>query len=366
MKKSKKVIALLLSVSMLGGLVGCGAKETSAKSDLNKMTLDEITAQAKQEGTIESVGMPDDWANWGQTWSDILTKYGIKHNDQDMSSTEELALFEAEKSSPTKDIGDVGQSFTSVAVEKGLAQPYKTTTWDSIPDWAKDKDGNWVIAYVGTISFITNKEKVANAPKSWEDILDGNYKVTVGDPAKASASQCAVLSAALAFGGDVTNIQPGLDFFNELAKAGRLDIGDASQARLEKGEIEVMVTWDYLSLAMRDSVTANNSSASLEVSIPTDGACQSGYSTIINKYAPHPCAAALAREYILSDEGQTNLARGYAKPIRDVQLPEDVKAKLLPEDQYTNVTPIEDFAAWTKTVTELATKWQDDVLPNIK
>ena len=37
----------------------------------------------------------------------------------------------------------------------------------------------------------------------------------------------------------------------------------------------------------------------------------------------------VSRQFILSDEGQINLAIGYAKPIRtNVQLPEDVKAKL--------------------------------------
>ena len=35
----------------------------------------------------------------------------------------------------------------------------------------------------------------------------------------------------------------------------------------------------------------------------------SGYTTIINKYAKHPNAAKLAREYIFSDAGQINLAR---------------------------------------------------------
>lgn len=366
MRKSKRVIALIMSVITLGSMVGCSSQNSSAMIDLNKMSLEEITEKAKQEGAIESVGMPDDWANWGQTWSDLAEKFGLKHSDQDMSSAEELALFESEKNSPTKDIGDVGQSFTSVAVDKGLAKAYKTTTWDSIPDWAKDADGNWVIAYVGTMSFVTNKALVKNPPKSWQDVLDGDYKVTIGDPSKGSSSQCAVLSAALAFGGDVNNIQPGIDFFNKLAKAGRLDIGDSSQARLEKGEIAVMVTWDYLSLSMRDSIKANNASADLDVCIPSDGACQSGYSTIINAYAPHPYAAALAREYILSDEGQTNLARGYAKPIRDVKLPADVQAKLLSNDQYKNVSPITDFAGWTNTVSELSTKWQEDVLPNVK
>ncbi len=43
--------------------------------------------------------------------------------------------------------------------------------------------------------------------------------------------------------------------------------------------------------------------------IPSDGSVISGYTTIINKYAKHPNAAKLAREYIFSDAGQINLAK---------------------------------------------------------
>ena len=60
-----------------------------------------------------------------------------------------------------------------------------------------------------------------------------------------------------------------------------------------------------------------------------------GYCLCINKYAPHPHVAALTLEYMLSDEGQIDRARGFARPIRqDVALPEEVKAKLLPDSQY--------------------------------
>ena len=39
----------------------------------------------------------------------------------------------------------------------------------------------------------------------------------------------------------------------------------------------------------------------------------------------------LTREYILSDAGQENLAKGYARPIREnVKLSEEVKSLLLP------------------------------------
>lgn len=45
--------------------------------------------------------------------------------------------------------------------------------------WAKD--GNWLLAYTGTIAFIVNKDVVKDIPKTWQDLLKGNYKITVGD-----------------------------------------------------------------------------------------------------------------------------------------------------------------------------------------
>ena len=257
----------------------------------------------------------------------------------------------------------MGQSFGPVAEEQGVTLPYKTSYWDSVPDWAKDDDGDWIIGYYGTITFITNKNLVEEAPTSWQDVLDGAYTLTIGDVSVATQAQSGLLSAAIAFGGDESNIQPGLDFFKTLAEEGRLDMGDTSVARLEKGEIEVAVLWDYNSLGYRSQIMENNPDANFEVSVPSDGAIQSGYCTIINKYTKRPYAAAVAREFILSDEGQINLAKGYARPIRDdVELPEDVKANLLPDDQYTNARFIEDQEAWDKAVADLSSSWQEEVV----
>lgn len=84
---------------------------------------------AKKEGQVYSVGMPDNWANWKGTWEDLEKTYGLKHQDTDMSSAQEIAKFAAEKNNATADIGDVGASFGPVAVQKGVTQPYKPTTW---------------------------------------------------------------------------------------------------------------------------------------------------------------------------------------------------------------------------------------------
>lgn len=344
-------------------LTGCAEESTQTNVDLNSMTFEEIVEKAKADGEINSVGMPDTWANWIETWTEIEEQYGIKHSDTDMSSAEELALFANEANDATKDIGDVGQSFGPVAEKQGVTLPYKTSYWDSIPDWAKDDDGDWVIGYYGTITFITNTDLVEKAPTSWQDVLEGDYTLTIGDVSVATQAQSGLLSAAIAFGGSESNIQPGLDFFKTLAEEGRLDMGDTSVARLEKGEIEVAVLWDYNSLGYRSQIMKNNQNANFEVSVPSDGAVQSGYCTIINAYTKRPFAAALAREYILSDEGQINLAKGFARPIRDdVVLPDDVKSNLLPDDQYTNARFIEDQEAWDQSVSDLSTSWQEEVV----
>jgi putative spermidine/putrescine transport system substrate-binding protein len=370
MRLSNKRLFAGLALSSMLVLSACGteaATTAEAEVDLNALTLSEIETQAKEEGHVESVGMPDTWANWGETWEELETTYSLTHADTDMSSAEELALFKAEQNNPTKDIGDVGQSFGPVAEADGLTLAYKTSYWDDIPEWAKDDDGDWIVGYYGTLAFITNSEKVTDAPTSFADILEGDYKVTIGDVNAATQAQNAVLAAAIANGGDETNLDPGIAFFAQLAEQGRLDLGDTSLARLESGEIEVGLFWDFNALNYANQVAETNPNASFEVTIPLDGTIQSGYATVINATAPNPHAAALAREYILSDEGQINLAKGYARPIRDnVELPQEVQDILLPEEQYVEAQPVSDYDAWEAAAAGLGQRWQEEVLTKVK
>lgn len=364
MKRSRLVVSAFAAVTVLVGLSACssGTEDTQANAQADD-SLETIIEKAKAEGEVASVGMPDSWANWIGTWEDIAEKYGLKHTDTDMSSAEELAKFESEGENGTADIGDVGISFGPLAAQKELTLAYKTSYWDEIPDWAKDDTGHWLLSYTGTISFLTDKNNVANAPKSWEDLATGEYTIAVGDVTKANQAQFAVLAAAIANGGDESDIQPGLDFFKEIAESGRLSSVDASLANLEKGEIDVAIVWDFNGLNYRDQIGSDR----FEVSIPSDGSVISGYTTIINKNAPHPNAAKLVREYILSDEGQINLAQGYARPIRTtVELPEDIQAKLLPDSEYTAAEPVKDNAKWDETAASLPELWQQEVLSYVK
>lgn len=355
----KKSLVGVLAISMLAACSDSSPNANDIKSDL---TLDEITEKAKQEGTVNSVGMPDTWANWVETWQELETEYTLKHQDTDMSSAEELAKFEAEKDDATADIGDVGIAFGPIAKDKGLTLPYKTSYWGDIPDWAKDEEGHWIVGYTGTIAFLTDKNNVKNPPTSWEDLKNGDYHVSIGDALTANQAQFAILAAAMAFGGDESNIQPGIDFFAELAKQGRLQ-GDPTVANLEKGEIDVAILWDFNALGYRHQIDEQR----FDVVIPSEGSVTSGYATVINKYAKNPHAAMLTREYILSDAGQENLAKGYARPIREnVQLPQEVKNLLLPADMYKNAQPVSDQKQWEETTKQIPQMYQEQVLIHAK
>ena len=347
----------LLLASLMGSAIVLG-NQAMANEDLKA-----LEQAARAEGEVNSVGMPDSWANWKDTWADLNKLYGLKHMDTDMSSAQEIAKFDAEKDNATADIGDVGAAFGPIAVQKGVTQPYKPSTWEQIPAWAKDADGHWMLAYTGSIAFIVNKQLVKEPPKSWADLKEGKYKVAIGDVSAAAQAVNGVLAAAIANGGDEKNIQPGLDFFAEIAKQGRLSLSNPTIQTLEKGEVEVGVVWDFNGLSYRAQIDPSR----FEVLIPSDGSVISGYTTIINKYAKHPNAAKLAREYILSDAGQINLAKGNARPIRaeHLTLPPEVQAKLLPNEQYAKVQPIKDAAAWEATSKALPRLWQEHVIINM-
>lgn len=150
-----------------------------------------------------------------------------------------------------------------------------------------------------------------------------------------------------------------MTLFAALAKKKRLLTITALPANMGRGEIEVAPMWDFNALSYRDKVGGGR----YHVVIPSDGSVTSGYSTVINPYAKNMNAAKLTREFIFSDEGQVNLAEGYARPIRveHVTLPEGVKAKLLPQGQYAKARPVNP-SKWADGAKRVPALWQEKVL----
>ena len=116
----------LLMASLMGSAIALATSAMAADMDMQA-----LEKAARAEGAVNSVGMPDTWANWKDTWVDLEKMYGLKHMDTDMSSAQEIAKFAAEKDNATADIGDVGAAFGPIAVQQGVTQAYKHLGTDS-------------------------------------------------------------------------------------------------------------------------------------------------------------------------------------------------------------------------------------------
>ena len=322
---------------------------------------DQLIADAKAEGGLTTIALPHSWCNYGEMLTGFTAKYGIPINElnPDGSSAQEIDAIKANTTNPgpqAPDVIDVGLSFGPQAVTDGLVAPYKVSTWDTIPETAKDKDGNWYGDYYGVLSFETNTAVVKNVPKDWADLLKAEYKGQValsGDPTQSNQAISGVWAAALANGGSLDNVQPGLDFFKQLNDAKNFVPVIAKTATVASGETPIRITWTYNGLADKDSLAGN---PPVEVAVPTSGRFGGMYVQAISKYAPHPNAAKLWREYLYSDEGQLIWLKGYCNPIRYEDLvkravvPADLAAKL-PDTTGAVLPTLDQITAATTAIT---------------
>ena len=213
--------------------------------------------------------------------------------------------------------------------------------------------------YWGAVSLGANT-KVAALPASWADLKKPEYKGKValnGDPRESGSAFAAVFAASVANGGSLDDIQPGIDFFEELKESGNFILVDATPATVANGQTPVTIDWDYLQIAYGSEFKSN---ITWEVTVPTDAAVGNFYCQAINADAPNPFAARLWQEFLYSDEGQLLWLKGYSHPARFQDMsdrgvvPQDLLDALPSADLYANIefpTPEQNDAA-TQTIAD--------------
>jgi putative spermidine/putrescine transport system substrate-binding protein len=309
-------------------------------------SMDDLVKAAKAEGNLTTIALPHDWCNYGEALTKFKAKYGLQINElnPDGGSGDEIEAIKANKDNTgpqAPDVIDVGYGFGPQLVDEKLVQPYKVSTWDTIPAESKQADGNWFGDYYGVLAFEVNKDAVKNVPQDWADLLKPEYKGQValsGDPRASAQAQMSVYAAALANGGSLDNVTPGLEFFKKLNDAGNFVPVIAKQATVAKGETPVIMRWDYNALSDKTALAGN---PNIEVVIPKTGVIAGVYIQAISAYAPHPNAAKLWMEYLYSDEGQIVWLKGGCHPIRYNDL---VKRNLIPADVTSKMPAAELYA----------------------
>ncbi len=303
-----------------GSTGGSGSDAATATSAEDFGGMDALIEAAKEEGTLNVIALPPDWANYGEMLETFGEKNGIEINSAspDGSSQDELNAVESQKGQDrAPDVLDLGTAFARQAQAQDLLAPYQVETWDEIPENQKDPDGPWYNDYGGYISIGCNATEIPECPTSFEELLDPQYAGQValnGDPTQAAAAFSGVWAASLANGGSLDDIGPGIDFFKQIKDAGNFNPVEITPATIQSGETPISIDWDYLNASFTETFAAEG--VEWQVAVPSDGVFGSYYSQAISKFAPHPAAARLWQEFLYSDEGQNIWLKGGSRPVR--------------------------------------------------
>ena len=300
--------------------------------------MDALVAAAKAEGELNVITLPRDWCDYGDMMDNFAKKYGIKVNslNPDGGSADEVQAIKDNKDNKgpqAPDVLDIGPAYGPLAKGQNLLAPYKVATFDTIKG-TNDPEGYYFVDYSGVMVLEVNSDVVKDLPKTYKDLLDPKYKGKValaGDPRASNQAAQSVYAAALANGGSLDNIQPGLDFFKQLNANGNLLPLIADSGPIAKGETPITFQWSWNAYANKDNFKGN---PNIEVVYPTDVNWGGYYYQAISAFAPHPAAARLWEEYLYSDEGQLTWVKGYCAPARLADMnarnvvSADLKAKL--------------------------------------
>lgn len=311
-------------------------------------TMAELEAAANAEGMLTTIALPHSWCGYGDVIAGFKAKYPeitINELNPDAGSADEIEAVKANrdnKGPQAPDVLDIGLSFGPAAQAEGLLQPYKVSTWDTIPADAKDPDGHWYGDYYGVMSFAVNTDLVPNPPTSFADLLKPEYVGQValaGDPRASNQAILGVMAAGMARGAEpgAAAAEAGLAFFKELNDAGNFVPVIGKAGTLAQGTTPIVIQWDYNALATRDSLGGN---PPVEVIVPSDVTLAGVYVQAISAFAPQPNAAKLWMEYLYSDEGQLGWLAGYCHPIRFNDL---VARGVVPQELMDALPPAEAY-----------------------
>ncbi len=343
----RKVVAGIgAGATLLVGVAACGSppekepsadtKEAASATSADDFGgMDALVEAAEEEGELNVIALPPDWANYAEMISTFQETYDITINEAqpDAASQDEInAADQLAGTDRAPDVFDLGQSVALANTD--MFAPYQVDTWDTIPEEFKDPDGAWVNDYGGYMSIGYDSDVVPEVTQV-SDLLGPEFEGKValnGDPLESGSSFAGVVMSSIANGGTADDIGPGVDFWAQMNEAGNMLPKDPDPTSIETGQTPVVLDWDYLNAAETDKVDG------WEVVVPSEAVVGGYYFQAINADAPHPAAARLWQEFVFSDEGQNIWLNGGARPVRADAM---VEAGTIDQDAYDTLPPVE-------------------------
>ncbi|MGC5626944.1 extracellular solute-binding protein [Georgenia sp. Z1344] len=306
---------------------------------------------------VISYNTPAEWANWGGVLEAFTEETGIEAPNDPKNSGQTLAALEAEAAAPAADVAYYGIVFGYQASDAGLVTSYEPEGFDEIPENLRDEDGEWFTVHQGAVAFIVNTDELGDVPvpQSWEDLTDPQYEGMVGylDPTQAAVGYSVLTAANLALGGTLDDPTPGLEWASAMADNGVVNPAQTATASVQQGEIPILIDADFNGHQLAAAGDP------IEVVYPEEGSLAIPYVMSLVAEAPHESAGQALLDYSLSDEAQALFAESYLRPVRDVEIPEEI-AEVFPEN-YDELVTIPDFEEMQTVQEDVLAQFESEV-----
>jgi iron(III) transport system substrate-binding protein len=266
-------------------------------------------------------------------------------------------LFRRISSEKEKPLGDIiwGVSRALLQSNKTLLAPYAAKAKDATPADFRDPDDLWIGTNVHLLVILQNTKLVpaADAPKSWEDLLDPKWKgrVAFTDPANSGSAYTNVTMLAQAWGGGDVGWEK---VSRLLANTKVLNRSTLVFQGVGSGEFPLGMSLEYAGLQWAAG------GAPVKVIYPKDGTVAQMEGVGIIKGGPHAEAAKQFVDFVTRKEVRESIIRKFfrraARQDLDLtKLPGEMPA--LKDVKLLNY----DEAGWTQKRAESLQKIQDIV-----
>jgi len=341
----RRAAALLLALGM--GLAASGATSAVASAaDTDAARL----AAAQREGQLL-------WYTTllEEAWRPVKEGFERRHPGIEVRVVRAAAPINAQKiidehqaGAAQADLFD-GSSTAGLLMARQLVQPYISPSAATIPDQFKDPDGHWTstVLYYMTLGYNPTMIDPAAAPRTWQDLLDPRWKGKMAWSAELAptSAQGLVGNVLLSMGQEA-----GMDYLRRLS-AQRIANIQINPRRI----VGMVARQEYpigLQVMVHHTVMAQHEGHNVNW-VRMEPLTATGNAIGIVRGAPHPNAARLLVDFILSKDGQQLLKEADHIPsnrLVDSGFPElaDVKVRFI-----SPVLAAEQNARWNAVLKEL-------------
>jgi len=306
-----KWLRLTAVVAVLSLAYGCGSPpEDSDKEFTANGDLDSLVSAAKEEGKLTwYAGLGE--ATVQKVIAGFEDKYGIKVDyiygpigtlSQRFASERQAGAVQADLIN-TSDL-----TFFRKALEDKWITKVDDQDVPALADWPEDAlvDGTYPMIAIGPLGIAYNTDKVKNPPTDWADLTSDEFKgqMYIGNPSLLTYRNLYMF----------LRDELGDDAFAKIASAGKVpeSMSAAAQSVAAGESLVAIPSLDALVKPLADK------GAPIKMVIPDKTTGVEQYLGVVDE-APHPAAARLFMNYVLTEEGQELVTDGlYASVLPNV------------------------------------------------